>query len=179
MSRGRRLAWEVRPRPPPPHFFQNVVIPLGLPFRVGKRCDSKGVKYKSGKLGFGYGIGMMDGIRRSEGSAKSGCIGRMGSFANLHIYIFYRASKEGLVEKWAKPQRAQRHPESRCASCRDIRDAESALRARCSFLAIRTRRYEATDLRSSPLGFLLVLSIWADFLSCPRDRLSLRKSFSS
>jgi hypothetical protein len=40
-------------------------------------CDSKGVKYKNGKFGSGYGIGKPDGIRRSEGSAKSGCKGRM------------------------------------------------------------------------------------------------------
>ena len=74
MRRGRSLAWEVRPPPPPPYFFQNVVIPLSLPFRVGKRCDSKGVKYKGGKLGFGYGeLGRADGIRRSEGAGKSGC----------------------------------------------------------------------------------------------------------
>jgi hypothetical protein len=75
------------------------VIPWEFLSGFVQGCDSKGVKYKSGKSGFGSGIGKADGIRSGEGSAKSGCIRRMRSFSNSHIYLFYRASKEGLVEK--------------------------------------------------------------------------------
>ena len=71
------LAWEVRPWGVPPYFFQNVVIPLGLPFGVGKRCDSKGVKYKDDKLGLGYATWRADGIRSGAGAGTSGCTGRM------------------------------------------------------------------------------------------------------
>ena len=151
MRRYRSLAWEVRPPPPPPYFFQNVVIPLSLPFRVGKRCDSKGVEYKNGKPGYEWRMGRAYGIGSSGGSAKSGCIGRMRSFANLYIYIFYRASKEGLVEKVCESGRASRNcPAARCSLRNDMVPNSRTSEA---------RRGVRTLFGQIPVGFLFEIAV--------------------
>jgi hypothetical protein len=88
--------------PLPPYFFRKDVIPWEFLSRFIQGCDSKGVKYKGGKFGIGNlweaRIGE-NGAGRDKEAGASGCRGRMRSFSNSHIYLFYRASKEGLVEK--------------------------------------------------------------------------------
>jgi hypothetical protein len=72
-------------------FFHNVVIPFGLPFKIGKHCDSKGVKYKSGKFGIGYPWGARigeDGTnkdRDKDAGTKARRRGRMRSMPDERI----------------------------------------------------------------------------------------------